>query len=222
MSLNLTDTIRLTLESEIRQGLFLPGQTIEEKALLDRFSASRTPVREALQQLAAQGLLQILPRTGAVVPRLSVRELLAQLELLAELEGACAKFAARRMSEAERRALAEALEGCERAAATQDSDTYEAANARFHDVLYVGGRNPYAVEQIRKIRMRCRAYVSHRFDLQFRMQRSVEEHRAIAQAVLAGDAPGAQEATISHIAIGGRDFAEFVSSIPEDFLAPGD
>jgi DNA-binding GntR family transcriptional regulator len=221
MTLNLTDTIRLTLENEIRQGLILPGQSLEEKALQERFSASRTPVREALQQLAVQNLVRILPRTGAVVPRLSTRELLAQLELLAELEGACAKFAARRMNEEERRGLADALRACEEAAAAQDSDRYEEANDCFHDILYVGSRNPYAVEQIRTIRMRCRAYVAKRFELPRRMQKSVDEHRAIVRCALDADAAGAQEAMIAHIAIGGRDFAEFVTRIPEDFLAPG-
>ncbi|EHP38377.1 GntR family transcriptional regulator [Cupriavidus basilensis OR16] len=219
MTLNLTDTIRLTLESEIRQGQILPGQPIEEKVLIERFSASRTPVREALQQLAAQGLVRLVARVGAVVPRLSVKELLSLLELLAELEGACAKFAARRMAESERLALADAVTACEQAAQAQDWQHYELANDRFHDVIYVGSRNPYAVEQIRMIRMRSRAYVPNRFEQPRRMKKSVEEHKAIALCVIGEDAEGAQAAMISHIAIGGRDFAEFVSGIPDDFLA---
>lgn len=74
---------------------------------------SRTPIREALLQLSAQGLVKIIPRSGIYVARLSLPELVAMFELLAELEGVCAKMAARRMNRDEVAELKAAHEGCQ-------------------------------------------------------------------------------------------------------------
>src|SRR5688572_24403654 len=95
--LSASESVRQQLEHDISNGALLPGDALDEEALAQRFGVSRTPVREALLQLSVRGLVSIAPRTGIYVSRLSIPELANLLELLAELEGACAKLATRRI-----------------------------------------------------------------------------------------------------------------------------
>ena len=80
------------LEDQIAEGHLAPGDRIDEKALCEKFDVSRTPVREALLKLSSVGLIKFLPRQGAVVARLSVKELVSMWEVLTDLEGLCAEL----------------------------------------------------------------------------------------------------------------------------------
>src|SRR5215218_1111469 len=91
--------IRATLQEEIESGKLPPGAVLDERALASRFDVSRTPVREALQQLAARDLVRIAPRQGVTVARLSISKVRAMLEFIGELEALCAKLAARRVDD---------------------------------------------------------------------------------------------------------------------------
>ena len=97
--------IRLALQEEIESGKLPPGSPLDERALAARFNVSRTPVREALQQLAAHNLLRIAPRQGVYVSRLSISRVRAIMESVGELEAMCAKLAARRVDDALRAEL---------------------------------------------------------------------------------------------------------------------
>src|SRR5579864_6262690 len=99
------EELRLALADEIINGSLAPGATLDETLLAQRFNVSRTPVREALRQLAASGLVETRPHRGAVVASLSHDRLNALFEAMAELEATCAGLAAERMSAAERQAL---------------------------------------------------------------------------------------------------------------------
>jgi len=181
---------------------------LDERSLAERFGVSRTLVREVVLGLASMGLLKVMPRVGVVVPKLTIRDLLVLLEMLAELEVACASFAARRMTAGERKTLNAALIACEQAARSGNAKAYEKANAAFHAAIYSGAR------QIHGLRLRCAGYQRSRFELSGRLERSLEEHRVIVAAIEAGDADAARKAMIEHIAVGGRDFAELVSTLP--------
>lgn len=214
----LAESIRLSIIESLASGLLQPGQPIDERGLSERFEVSRTPIREAILQLAAQGFVVMEPRSGASVPRLSIQLLRELLELLGELEGAAAKFAAKRMRPAEKKALEEALAACAEASARDDALAYRDANDHFHDLIYAACRNETLVDQIRALRTRCAAYTANRFDSPGRMQRSAREHAAIIEALLGSDPAEAQAAMLVHISIGGSDFAEFVSGLPQDLL----
>ena len=92
--------IRAALQEEIESGKLAPGSALDERALATRFNVSRTPVREALQQLAAHSLVRIVPRQGVLVSRLSIGRVRAIMETVGELEAMCAKLAARRADDA--------------------------------------------------------------------------------------------------------------------------
>src|SRR3546814_9541526 len=97
-----SERIRLALESDIRNGMLQPGDAIDEQALAARYRVSRTPVREALLQLKEQGMLDSQARSGMVVARMDMQELLDIWELIAETEGVCTHMACLRMSTQER------------------------------------------------------------------------------------------------------------------------
>ena len=214
----LTESIRLSVIRDLSSGVLRPGQPIDERALSDQFGVSRTPIREAILQLAAQGFVVVGPRTGASVPKLSIHMLRELLELLSELEATAAKFAARRMRPAEKRELEQAVDDCAAAAKANDPLAYDSANTRFHDLVYHAARNDSLIDQIRRLRTRSAGYTADRFESPGRMTRSHQDHAAIAAALLRGDPEQAHAAMLDHISIGGRDFAEFVSGLPQELL----
>ena len=214
----LTESIRLSVIRGLSSGVLRPGQPIDERALAEQFEVSRTPIREAILQLAAQGFVVVGPRTGASVPKLSIHLLRELLELLGELEATAAKFAARRVRPAEKQDLEQVLADCEVAARACDPIAYDAANTRFHDLIYHAARNNSLVDQIHRVRTRSAGYTADRFESPGRMARSLQDHAAIAAALLRGDPEQAHAAMLDHISIGGRDFAEFVSGLPGELL----
>src|SRR5437763_14633964 len=90
----LAETLRSQLADEIVRGVLQPGATLDETDLARRFAVSRTPVREAIRQLAASGLIETRPHRGSAVARPDTRQLTAMFETMAELEGLCAGLAA--------------------------------------------------------------------------------------------------------------------------------
>ena len=106
------DALRDQLEQDIVTGALRPGERLDEQSLAARFGVSRTPIREALMQLASAGLVELQPRRGAFVASLSLKEVIERFEVMAALEGACGALAARRITDAERRELLEAHEAC--------------------------------------------------------------------------------------------------------------
>ena len=96
--MKISDQIRLRIESAISSGELLPGDAIDDVALASQHKVSRTPVREALLQLQAQGILSSTPRGGHIVSKMNLQQLLSLWELLAELEGVVVRLACERMT----------------------------------------------------------------------------------------------------------------------------
>jgi DNA-binding GntR family transcriptional regulator len=209
---NMTDHVREAVAADIHDGKLLPGDALDEVRLAEQFEVSRTPVREALLQLSAHGLVKIIPRSGIYVARLSLPELLAMYELLAELEGVCAKLAARRMSRDEVAELRAAHEAAEPACAARDPDAYAVANTRFHEALYNGCHNPFLKSQIEFIRKRTNVYRQKFFARILRIAVSHQDHGRVLKAIEDGDADAALKHMLNHIGEGGRDFTEFLST----------
>lgn len=219
---SLASEIQEALQADIDNGVLLPGDVLDERQTAERFGVSRTPVREAIQQLAANGQVQIIPRQGVFVARMSITELRAMFELLAEMEGACAKLAARRIRDPLRTRLQEMVDECLDLAAKGDLENYGRVNADFHYVLYEACCNHYLVEQVLLCRRRTQSYRRNPFQLPGRMKQSADDHRRVADAILAGDELAAQQAMIDHIAISGKEFSEFVSTLPQEMLSSHD
>ncbi|AJG23837.1 Transcriptional regulator, GntR family [Cupriavidus basilensis] len=208
---SLQDRIREAIEEEIHAGKLKPGSQLDERALAEQFDSSRTPVREALLMLAAQGLVTIVPRAGIFVHKPTVAELVAMFETLAEMEGVVARLATQRISEAGRAALSLAFEHGRAFVEAADTPGYVDANRDFHDVLYQATANPYLAEQIRMLRRRLAIYWRHRGLINpARVPSSFQEHGVIVAAVLAGDADAAAAAMRAHLSAGGKAVADLV------------
>lgn len=212
---SLAEAARHQLEALINSGELMPGDPIDERALAARLGMSRTPVRDAVQQLQVQGLVQVVPRQGVYVARVSIKALLAIFELLAELESVCAKFAARRIDVAGAARLRQALERCEAACAAGDHAAYDQANRAFHQVIYDSASNPFLVDDVLHLRRRTQIYRRDAFQQVGRMAVSLADHRRIAEAICAGRPDEAAAEALAHISVGGKGFADFISALPE-------
>lgn len=217
--LSAAETVRLSLEREISEGILIPGDPLDEDNLAARFGVSRTPVREALLHLSVRGMVTIAPRAGIYVSRLSMTELFGLIELLAELEAVCVKLATRRHTSEEAEALRRVHQESLIFEESGDAQGYARCNAEFHEILYHACRNAPLAAEIAHIRSRTRVYRQSVFQNQLRIRRSREDHARILEAMFAGDAPAAAAAALEHIAGGLPDFTDMVSHVPTRLLA---
>lgn len=205
--------LREAIENDIVTGRFAPGERLDEVTLANRFCVSRTPIREALAQLASSGLIEIRPHRGAFVRRLDVMELVEMFEVMSELEATCGRLAAQRLTSEDRAALIETHEACRRAAEAEDGDAYYAANQAFHEAIYRSAHNSYLVEHVIRMRDRLKAHRRLQLRVHHRVRSSFAEHETILDALLAGDAEAADERLRAHVQVQGRRFNDFVASL---------
>jgi DNA-binding GntR family transcriptional regulator len=195
----LADRIREAVERDIVAGRLAPGTKLDEDGLAARHGASRTPVREALQHLASQGLIELRPHTGAFVPARSVVELAEMFEAMAFLEAACATLAARRHTAEDRRLLAAAHDACAKAAQADDPDAFYAANRHFHRCIYDAAHNGYLTTQTAQLGNRLEAYRREATFHPGLMSLTMAEHERILNAILAMDESSAGKQMRSHL-----------------------
>lgn len=203
------------LEQDIVIGRIAPGQKLDEVTLAERFGVSRTPIREALFELSASGLVELRPRRSAVVASLGPNRLFEMFEVMAELEGMCGRLAARRLTDARRDALVEACEACARAAGKGDVDDYYYENERFHHRIYDSCGNSFLAEEAVKLHRRLKPYRRLQLRVRNRMQASLAEHWTIIEALSAGDSAAAETRLKAHIAVQGERFSDLIASLPQ-------
>jgi DNA-binding GntR family transcriptional regulator len=208
-----SDALRRQLEDDIEHGRLSPGDRLDEQSLAERFEVSRTPAREALLQLAAAGIVRLVPRQGAVVSSVSPQLAIGMVEVLTALEAEAAGLAARRMSTSEKVQLAKLHLASQPAVKRLDSPAYIKNNAAFHAAIYQGARNDFLAEQIRLTRLRMRFY--HRSSLYqpARLKASFREHAEVTEAIKSGDEALAQQTMRAHVLLGGRVFADMIANL---------
>jgi DNA-binding GntR family transcriptional regulator len=200
--MKVSQRIANAIEAQIRDGSLLPGDPIDEVKFMETFGVSRTPVREALLRLQAQGLVDSLPRGGAVVAKMDVQQLLSMWELLAELESLCARYACERMTPEERQELENSHLGARSIVDAEDEEGWQQANLDFHEILYRGSRNLYLRQQLLLMRTRTGAYRRHAFGAVGRIQTSYSHHEEILRSILAHDSAAAARAMFHHMSPG--------------------
>lgn len=181
-------------------GSLKPGDKLDEGSLAGRFEVSRTPVREALRQLGAMGLVKREPNRSAVVTTVDENHLNSMFEAMAELEGICARLAALRMTIDERRNIEAEHRASHRLIRDGIEDEYAAHNTRFHTALYLGAHNEHIYDLVTQTRARLAPFRRAQFHLPGRLVRSFEEHEAIVTAILRADAAAAGSAAYAHVA----------------------
>ena len=207
--------LRTILEEDIVTGRMAPGERLDETGLAERFGVSRTPVREALQQLAGEGLITLRPRRGAVVAAPDLGELLALFETMAELESACAGLAARRLDATGHARLEALVEACAPLVEAGEHDGYYDHNVAFHEALYEGAGNAVLAETTRRLRNRLAPYRRLQLRTPRRLLGSHEEHGALVRAIREGNEAGARALMLDHVGVQGERFADFLARLPQ-------
>ena len=216
-----SEQIRTALEAAIREGSLLPGDAVDEAEWASRHGVSRTPVREALIQLQAQGWVSNMPRGGSTVAKMNLQQLLSLWELLAELEAVAVRLACDRMTEEDMQKLFVLHEESRLVAAAEDLQGWQKLNLAFHELIYQGTRNPFLRQEVLRIRFRTGVYRRHAFGALGRLQASFDQHELIVQALRQRNSEGAVESMRDHMRPGrdAKSLNDFILNLPTDLLA---
>lgn len=210
-----TAEILAYLEKEILEGRIAPGERLDETELAARFEVSRTPVREALLQLATHGLIETGKRRGAIVSRIPVERIVAMMEVLSVLEGCAARLAALRMTPDEKARLHAAHDASAKFVRLNQIDGFDAANKQIHELIYQGCKNEYLAGQIRDLRRRLWVWVYRGYPFQKpgRIEMSFRDHGNVVSAIMSGDDASADRIMQEHISVGASDLAALIMNI---------
>ena len=208
------EELRLQLADEIVRGVLAPGAALDETEIARRFSVSRTPVREALRQLVASGLVEARAHRGAVVARPSLDRLSGMFEAMAELEALCAGLAAERMAPAERHALEAVHAELRVLSHAGNPDRFHEVNERFHNAIYAGAQNGYIAEMTLATRIRVQPFRRAQFRNLGRLAKSHAEHDRVVEAIMRGDRNGAAAAMRAHIELVRDEYELYAVSHP--------
>ena len=187
------------LRQRIVEGLIAPGSKLNERELAEQLNVSRTPLREAIRALAAEGLVDLLPNRGAVATQLSAQDVADTFEVIAGIEGQSGELAAQRITDTE---LAEirALHYEMLAAFTRrDLSTYYRLNAQIHTRINAAARNPVLTRTWATVNARLQAL---RFRSNFdeaKWQRAVDEHERMVALLAARDGDGLRRLLVQHL-----------------------
>ena len=180
-------------------GSLTPGSFIDEPALCEQLGISRTPLREALKVLTAEGLLRHEPRRGCFVNQITERDLDEIFPVIALLEGRCAFEAARNASDADLAALEVLHQRLNRhAQARRISDYYE-TNHSIHEAIITLADNRWLAQVIGDLRKILRLARLQQLHAPGRLAQSLAEHMAVFAALKARDAEGAEAAMRTHL-----------------------
>jgi len=179
-----------------------PGTWIDEQAIAATFGISRTPMREALKVLSAEGLVRLEPRRGCYVAELAERDLDEIFPVMALLEGRAAFEAASKATAADLKRLAALHEQLEAHAAANDADRFFEANQAFHSAVQEIAGNRWLKQMIDDARKVLKLTRRDSLRLEGRLRQSLAEHRAILEAMRARDPGGAARAMHDHLLSG--------------------
>ena len=201
------------IASSVLSGEFRPGLRLDETTLAKRYSVSRTPVREALRQLASTGLIDIKPRRGATVVRATSAQIETLFGAMAEIEATCARLSATSMTPLERRRLASFHESMLKFIPPNDQEGFAAANLTLHTEIYRGAHNSIVADFATGLRRRLAPFRRAQFRTEGRLNRSHEEHKKVVDAILAGDAAAAHAAMFHHMSLVEESFERLAETI---------
>jgi DNA-binding GntR family transcriptional regulator len=209
MARPIVDEIAEILEEAIISGELAPGTAVPQRQLAEELGVSRTPVREALRQVAARGLVTLEGKRGALVRKPRHEELAESYVIRAELEGLAARLAAERITRtqlkelraAERR-IEELTKAWHRAKGVHEmeglSTEYARANLDFHDIIYDAAHSPLLKETVQRIRLSSHVIWKTNPELERLFEMVVEQHQGIVEALAERD-PNAGELAKQHI-----------------------
>lgn len=187
------------LRQMLVEGRIAPGAKLNERELSELLNVSRTPLREAIKMLAAEGLVELVPNRGAIAVALTEADVLNTFEVMAGLEGMAGELAAARITSGE---LAEirAMHFEMLAAYTrQDLSAYYALNARIHDAISAAAKNPVLATVYNQVNARLQALRFRSNQDGEKWKRAVKEHEKMIEALAARDGAAMREVLQQHL-----------------------
>jgi DNA-binding GntR family transcriptional regulator len=195
----LHDEVVSRLRAMLVDGRIAPGAKLNERELCERLRVSRTPVREAIKLLAAEGLVDLLPNRGAVAVKLDETDVVHIFEVLADLEGMSGELAARRISDAELgeiKALHYDMLAC---FARRDLSGYYRINALIHAAINNAARNPLLTKIYRECNARAQSLRFRTNQNEAKWALAVKEHEQMILALEAHDAARLRAIMVEHL-----------------------
>jgi DNA-binding GntR family transcriptional regulator len=207
MATNVVSIPRAALHEQVAQRLrqmlvenrIAPGAKLNERELADVLNVSRTPLREAIKMLAAEGLVELLPNRGAIAVSLSETDVLNTFEVMAGLEAMSGELAAQRITEAE---LAEikAMQFEMMAAYTRrDLSNYYRINAQIHSAINAAAKNPVLTITYNQVNARLQALRFRSNQDGAKWKRAMGEHEKMIVALERRDAAALRELLAAHL-----------------------
>ena len=187
------------LEEALLSGEFKSGEALTELSLSEKLGVSRTPVRSAIHRLAEEGLIAITPNRGAVVIGVTEQDLIDIYKIRIRLEGLAAAMAATKMTDEEKKALAESVELAEFYIQKNDTEKLKELDTSFHGAIYRASGSRILCKILSELHRNIKAYRKLSLTVPGRLEKSVEEHREITDAILRSDAEEADRLTSLHV-----------------------
>lgn len=187
------------LRQAILTGKLEPAQRLMEVQLADELGVSRTPVREAIRKLELEGLVVMIPRKGAYVADVSLKDIIEVLEIRSALEGLAASLAAERMSESDLEKLKQIAHDFEEFLKFDDVEQMVEKDIEFHDLMFRATNNQKLIQinnSLREQVYRFRVMYISDFD---KSNSLISEHRAIIESLESRDNGSAMEHAMTHI-----------------------
>lgn len=191
----LTERAYTRLEELIVTLRLAPGTAVTEAQLSEMLGIGRTPIREALQRLAAQRLVRILPRRGIVISDIDVKAQLRLTEVRRELERLICRKAARRATDEERKRFAELAKGFRQCAKDGDEERFMRMDREFNELCLVAARNEFAAGAMNLMNSLARRFWFLHYRQAADLPLTAKLHADVAQAIATGEEDAAGKAS---------------------------
>lgn len=209
----LANVLRRRIADEILSGACKPGTRLEERVLAQQFGVSRTPVREALQQLASAGLASSKPHSGTVVNGIEPERIASLCEAMILLESLCARLAATRITAVELGRLKKIHDASAACHAAGDADGYALENRKFHSAIIEATQNRDLGDAVEFCRMRIAPFQRMPFRSADRRAASQQEHQAVIEALERGDPEAAAQSMTAHLSAASLAIDDYVQRL---------
>lgn len=197
--LPLREVVFNTLRNAIIQGEFQPGERLLEVTIANKLGVSRTPVREAIRMLELEGLVVMIPRKGAEVANITVKDLTDALEVRMAIEALSVKLACERIDEEGREELKATCMRFKEAINSKLVPAIVEGDEAFHNAIYRASKNQKLINIAQNLREQVYRYrVEYVKDFSYH-DNLIREHDLITMAVLKGDAESAEKIMNEHI-----------------------
>lgn len=195
----LREVVFETIRNAIISGSLKPGERLMEVQMAERLGVSRTPIREAIRKLELEGLIIMLPRKGAFVADLSVKDLTEVLEIRAALEGLAAGLAVTRISEAEIEELEIITLKFNKAIESDNVEELIALDIQFHEALFKATRNERLVQLNSNLREQVQRFREMYLKKANRSKETAKEHNDLLEAISSRDIGKAEKLARKHV-----------------------